>query len=159
MAGGFWRLGELDFCAFSCFLSGKLKIVVPLKALSAARLALVHGLPGHPRRWLDCYSLLLEWVEPDTSSYTSPPRPPLPSPHPLPLLMAFWGMCPLGKRVTLTAVSTAQELYIGTMWNNSLECGQSVLHLLLPGQSPESSPSYQGEEVSNHRKLSQMKEL
>ena len=73
--------------------------------------------------------------------------------------MAFWGMCPLGKRVTLTAVFTAQELYIGTVWNNSLECGQSVLHLWLPGQSPESSPSYQGEEVSNHCKPSQMKEL
>lgn len=62
---------------------------------------------------------LLEWAGPDTSS--------CPFSHPLLLLVAFWGMCPLGKRVILTAVSTAQELYIGTGWSNSLECGQSVL--------------------------------
>ena len=84
MAGGFWGLGELDFCAFSCFLSGKLAIVVPLKALAAARLALVHGLPGCPRGQLDCWfpsGVSGTWYitlhfSSSSSPFSSPSRPP-----------------------------------------------------------------------------------
>lgn len=81
---GWWflRLGELDFCAFSCFLSGKLKIAVPLKALAAARTYSCPWSSGPP---VGCWTagFLLEWEGPDTSS--------CPFSHPLLLLVAFWG--------------------------------------------------------------------
>lgn len=52
----------------------------------------------------------LEGAEPGKSSC---PGPPLPFPHPLLLLMDFWAVQTVGKRETLTGVSTTQGLRTG----------------------------------------------